>query len=169
VTTNTPHNLTSLDTSPPNPTLARVDAVTAPFQGETLARPRQGPQTAAQVDLSCLPLDELLILRDRIDELMPARTLAEMDLEKELVIQYQAVKALNTRVSAAEDVPVNQLAQVANSISSVLDRLGKMQATMYSHERFKQIELALVRLLKTRPTEEVEAFFREYEELTRGL
>lgn len=145
--------------------LEDIQSLPTPFVGETLAIPKPKEEKS----LDDMDVDELLELRQQIEDRLPAKRLSDMDLEQELVLQYQAVKALQARVNEAEDIPANQLAQVANTISSSLDKLTKMQAGLYSHERFKQLEYILIRQLKAWPTEQVEQFFKEYEELTKDL
>ncbi len=109
-----------------------------------------------------LGIEELLRQRAAIDALLPAVKLADLDLEKEVVIQYQQAKALLQSVMSS-DAPANQKAQVANSCASVLDQLIKMQARLYSAERVKAIEAALIKTLKCLPKETQEAFFVQYE------
>jgi len=86
---------------------------------------RKGPAKQAQA-LESMSLQSLLELRARIDEALPATALKDLDLEQELVIQYQTLKALQKRVLDDDEVPANQRAQVANSVGATLQNLGKM-------------------------------------------
>ena len=112
-----------------------------------------------------MPVDALLELRAKIDEHLPATALKDMNLETELVVQFQTVKALQSRVLEDDETPANQQAQVANSCASTLQQLAKMQGEQYTAERFKQIENLLVRLLNSWPDDMTKDFFRQYEAL----
>lgn len=117
------------------------------------------------VDLAPFQLDDLLALRSQIDARLPARALADLDLEEELVIQFQQTKGLLNRVMIDENVPANQKAQVINSCASVLGQITKMQTELYSAERVKALEAALIKALLTLPEATQLAFFIEYERL----
>lgn len=117
-----------------------------------------------QIDLSGLEADQLLELRARVDSLLPVRSLKDLDLAQELVLQVQALQALQTRVmSDVGETPVNQIAQVANSLSSALGNLIKVQSDVYTSERLKTIESVLIEAVKTLPNDAQEVFFGEYE------
>lgn len=116
-----------------------------------------------KLDLSRFKIDDLLHLRSRIDAALPAAKLSDIDLEHELVVQYQFVRQLQASVIANENVPVNQRAQLANACTATLDQLTKMQTAHYTAERFKAIENALIKMLRTLPEEQVNAFLVEYE------
>lgn len=116
------------------------------------------------LDARPLPFDINALLRARaeIDARLPASKLADLDLETEVVLQYQQTKQLLLDVLGGSS-PANQKAQVANSCASILDQLIKMQARLYSAERLKAIEAALIKTLKTLPQDTQEAFFVQYE------
>lgn len=110
-------------------------------------------------------IESLLEMRQRINDLLPATALKDLDLEKELVLQFLTLKNLQAKVLEDEHVPANQRAQVANSVGTTLQNLAKMQVDHYSSERFKKIEMMLINLLNTFPTELTESFFAQYERL----
>lgn len=117
------------------------------------------------VDVSKLDLNGLLSLRMRIDAQLPARALADVNLEEELVIQFTQVKTLLDTVITDDDIPANQKAQVANSCSSLLGQLTQMQSKLYDAERVKALEAALIKALLTLPEATQKSFFAEYERL----
>lgn len=119
--------------------------------------------TAVPDELGKLDLNELLALRERIDEHLPPRALSEVDLQEELLLQYARTKALYDDVVGTSNVPANQRAQVANSCSSILEQLIKMQGRLYNAERVKAMESVLIKTLKEFPTELQETFFTRYE------
>lgn len=134
------------------------------FNTEKLADPSIKPVTT-DVSLNGLDINDLLELRARIDALLPPKRLDEMDLEAEILTQYHQAKALLGKVLGDAGVPTNQKAQVANSCTTILDQLLKMQTKLYSAERIKSIEQALIKAVRTLPAETQEQFFTEYQRI----
>lgn len=135
------------------------------FGGDTLAAPK--PDLQNTLDIDDLDLSGLLELRERIDQRLPAKNLVDMDLEEELVIQLQSVKALQQRVSDNANVPANQKAQIASTCATILAQLTKLQANTYDSERFKQIEQLLITHLNAKGDDFATAFIDEYEAALR--
>ena len=119
--------------------------------------------------LDAYTLQELLDLRARIERRLPARSLKDINLERELVLQVMALQQLQNSVIDDEDTPANQKAQVANSLSAALVNLVKLQGDVHSSERMKRIESILIDTLKDLPVEAVEAFLANYEQALEGL
>lgn len=116
-------------------------------------------------DIQDWNVEELLNLRAEIDRLLPSTKLKEMDLEKELVLQYHKVVALQTRVLGDDRTPANQLAQVSNAVAGTLQQLVTMQAKFHTSERFKKMESLMIHYMKKLPLDVAEAFLDEYEKL----
>lgn len=116
-----------------------------------------------QVNIDEMPLDELLELRARIDQKLPARQLKDINLEQELVLQLLATQELQRKALNAEDTPANQLAQVSNAVQAALQNLVKLQAEIHKTERIKQLELILIEVIKDLPFEAQNAFLEAYE------
>lgn len=114
-------------------------------------------------DIKDWTLDELLSLRSEIETLLPATKLKEMDLEKEMVLQYHKLQGLQTRVLEDDRTPANQLAQIANSVTASLNQLVVMQTKHHTSERLKEIESRLIKALEKVPTNYLEEFFSWYE------
>lgn len=131
--------------------------------------PSQVPVRAAthvstgETVLSHLTEEQLLDLRARVDERLPARRLKDVNLEVELVRQLSAVHRLQTEVMADENTPANQKAQCAGQVANVLAVLSKLQVEVYSSERLKKIEAVLVETVNLMPPATQEFFFAEYE------
>lgn len=129
--------------------------------GKALGR---GQGVIPTVALEALSLAELLELRASIDALLPPRKLSDLDIEEELLLQFARTKALYDRIADDVATPANQRAQVANSVTTIMDQLIKMQARLYSAERVKAIEQALIRVLRELGDEKLLArFFEVYE------
>lgn len=118
--------------------------------------------------LEHMDVGELLALRAEIDGRLPATALKDMNLEDELVRQFLQVKALQSQVMGNDEVPANQLAQVAGQVTSTLQALVKMQDQHQTAERFKEIEGLVIKYMKKLPLEVAEAFLNEYEGLNEG-
>lgn len=109
-------------------------------------------------------IEELLNLRAEIDKLLPSTKLKDMDLEKELILQYHRVLALQTRVLEDTNTPANQMAQVSNAVAGTLQNLVSMQSKFHTSERFKELESRLIKTLNKLPQEHVDEFFKWYEQ-----
>lgn len=121
------------------------------------------------IDLNKFSEAELLILRHEIDSRLPITKLSDMNLERELTLQFRVAQTLQARVVEDDDIPANQKAQVMNSVATTLQSLVKMQAEYYTPERLKKIESALVVCLNGWPVEQTEEFFKQYERMLEGV
>lgn len=117
-------------------------------------------------DIKDWDVEELLNLRSEIEALLPSTKLKDMDLEKELVLQYHKLQSLQTRALEDDRTPANQLAQVANSVTTTLNQLVAMQTKHHTSERFKEIENLMIKYMKKLPLEVAEAFLDDYENIS---
>ena len=128
------------------------------------------PSNSIPTISSNMSVEQLLIARQQIDAQLPTTTLNQLDLSHELVIQLQQVKLLQSQAMEDEDTPVNQRAQAANSVASVLVSLAKLQNETYNSERLKKIEMVLLEAIQDLPEDQQERFLQRYEEmLTEGV
>lgn len=130
---------------------------------QALGKQKEAVAPAALAPYSGMSVSELLEQRAAIDALLPARSLAEVDIEEEVLLQFARTKALYDAISSDKEVPANQRAQVANSCTAILDQLIKMQARIYGAERIKAIESALIRTLRAFDEAVQARFFELYE------
>lgn len=120
------------------------------------------PKKLVTPHLAGLGQAELLSLRDQIDDLLTETHLKEVNLSKELLLQLKKAKILQKNTEDDEDVPANQRAQVQNSLGTILLNLAKHQQVTYSSERFKRLETATIKCVKTLPKAQQESFFETY-------
>ena len=134
---------------------------TAPLGTKPSATP---PEEQGFTDraLDAYTLQELLDLRARIERRLPARSLKDLDLERELVLQVMALQELQNKVIDDDDTPANQKAQVANSLSAALTTLVKLQSEVQSTERRKLQEAVLISALNALPEETASQFLESY-------
>ena len=110
---------------------------------------------------------ELRKLRTMIDELLPEQTVKGLNLEDELLQQYNKTKQLMDDCIEDSEVPPNQKAQVANSVVSTLGALVKLQEDLRIAQTMKLMEATFIEVIKTLPQEVKDAFFEEYEDKAR--
>ncbi len=92
-------------------------------------------------------------------------SLAELNIERELVEQYAKTKELMDEVLFDDETPANQKAQVANSVVTTLGQILKLQEEIQRGETLKLMEQVLIEVLKTLPQTSQDEFFAEYERL----
>lgn len=132
-----------------------------PSRGDRIASGElQGRPT--KQNWAILSVAELIRFRDEITKALPPIELSKINLEEEVLMQFHALRELQNTVMEDEEVPVNQRAQVANTVGATLKTLGDQQIALYSSERFKQIENALIRQLDKLPEELAAAFLDDY-------
>lgn len=118
------------------------------------------PEIFAELDN--LSVEDLLNLRSEIETRLPSTKLKDMDLEKELVLQYHKMVQVQARVAEDARTPANQLAQVGNSVAATLQQLVTMQTKHHTSERLKEIEARLIKALNKVPAEYLREFFDWY-------
>ena len=123
-----------------------------------------GPSTErAPFVWSALPVSLLVKYRDEIIKHLPPTELDKFNMEQELLLQYHCIRELQNDVISDDTIPVNQRAQVANAVASVLNKIAELQVEVYTSERFKNIENLLVRTLSKLPEELAAEFLDQYE------
>lgn len=113
----------------------------------------------SKFDIETMSQSELLSLHAKIEGKLTGIRLSDVNLERETLIQLQHAKMLQETAKDAKDVPVNQLAQVQNSLASILTTLARMQVELHSSETIKRWKAAIIRVVKEQPKEFQTAFF----------
>lgn len=142
-------------TSPDHP----LSPESAPFSSGLRDFSLEKSENTSKFDLNTMDQSELLDLHSKVEEKLTGIRLSEVNLEKETLLQFQRAKALQIKANGATDVPVNQLAQVQNSIKGILESLSKMQQELHDSESIKRWKAALIRVLRAQPKEFQDAFF----------
>lgn len=88
-----------------------------------------------------------------------AQSLSELDLDQELLQQYKDAKQLFKDIELDDETPMNQKAQIMNSITAILTKIVENQTALYDSERVKLIESILIDVLKQYP--DINAEFME--------
>lgn len=117
------------------------------------------------VDLDCFTLHDLLKLKGDIERRLPARSIKDINLSQELVLQFLAAQELQNEVLRDAKTAANQKAQVANSVAAILGQIAKLQQEIYTTERLKTIEAKLIEAINSLPNAVQEQFFEVYEAL----
>lgn len=121
-----------------------------------------------EMDLESMSQDDLLALRAKIDSMLKGIHLNDLDLPKELMVQYALAKKLQEATLEGNDAPANQKAQVTNTCVNLLNTITKMQTEVFNSQRAKEMEMVLIKVLKTLPQEAQDAFFAEFEKESRA-
>lgn len=124
----------------------------------------QPEENAALVPLDNMSTDQLLDLHAKIEQKIGGLQLGEVNLVKETLLQVHRAKALQEAASTDKSVPMNQRAQVQNSLGNMLTQLAKIQMSLYSSERIKRIQSACVKVVKQLPKKQQDLFFDLLEE-----
>lgn len=93
----------------------------------------------------------------------PLTELKQLNLDNELLQNYQSAKEYLEHIRFDESTQPNQVAQVMNTINSILKEIVKMQTELYDAERVKKIESAIIATMKNQPEDVQRQFFEEYE------
>lgn len=99
---------------------------------------------------------------------LPPVDLATLDLNQELADNLTAARQLRLDI-AHDGTPVNQKAQVMNTITMILTNLVKLQTDLYNSQRQKELEGILIETMQQMPEEVQEVFFKLYTKNTNGL
>ena len=95
-------------------------------------------------------------------------SLKSLNLDSELYAAYARAKNYLAIVQADEEIPPNQVAQVMNTLTAILDKIVKMQTDLYNAERVKKLEAAMIQAIKLAPPESQQVFLEQYETLLKG-
>ena len=104
-------------------------------------------------DIRGLTMAELVSLRLKIDAALGDVNLGDIDLSMELILQYRMTKMLFVSSMDEEEIALNQRVQAANSCSTILAQLAKLQVEVYDTDRLKKLEGAIYDTFKTLDSE----------------
>lgn len=94
---------------------------------------------------------------------VPPKSLADLNLEDELLQQLNSTKSFLAGVMTNEDIAPNQIAQVMNTLASITKQIISMQEALHNQESIKKMEAAMIFALKQAPTDVQDAFLLAYE------
>lgn len=115
---------------------------------------------SSKTDLNSMDQSELLALRDEIDAKITGTSLSEINLAKEALLQLQKAKQLQVDAELdKKSIPMNQRAQVQNSIKGIISDLAGIQMKLYDSEYVKRLKAAVVKVVRTLPKEQQTQFF----------
>jgi len=111
------------------------------------------------IDLDAYSEAEKIALFNRLQSLLPV-AIGELNLETEIILQLHLAKAMQSEAKTSS-APLNQKAQVANTITAILRQLVDMQAILNTTETIKKIERILLETLEKFPKLQ-ESFLKLY-------
>lgn len=92
-------------------------------------------------------------------------TLKSLNLDTELFERYTEAKDFLADVMNRPDTAANQIAQVMNTITSILKDIAKLQTDLYNAERLKKLEYCIIEAIKVADPATQSVFFARYAEL----
>lgn len=98
-------------------------------------------------DLFKLNEDQLMDLRHAIDMKLNI-SIGQLNLIEELGLQYRQGKMMLKKATDSTSMEPHQQAQIFNSTSAQLEKIVKMRGEIYSQERLKRFEGAVLKILK---------------------
>lgn len=111
-----------------------------------------------------LSLTELMNLRNQIDQTLGTE-IKDFNLGEEMGLLYRQAQELLSKVLEDNTTPPNQKAQVFNAVKAQIDRIVALREKIYSQERFKIFEGALIKIIKMAGNEDKQKeFIRLYGE-----
>lgn len=125
---------------------------------------REGSTSAPFLWDKCSPA-ELIQWYQEIREHLPPTSLSKMNMEEELLLQFHTLNMLQTEVINNTASEVREKVQVANAVTTSISKVMALQVELYSSERFKAVELLLIRVLKDLPEESAAKFIEGYEKI----
>lgn len=124
----------------------------------------QPDEAAPAPGIDTMTREQLLELHTKIEQKIGGLALTEINLVKETLLQIHRAKALQEAASNAKDAPLNQKAQVQNSLGTMIKDLIKVQVALFNSERIKRIQGAVIKVVKTLPKPQQDRFFELLEE-----
>lgn len=95
-------------------------------------------------------------------------SLKNLDWDAQLYINYARAANYLEQVREDEGIPPNQVAQLMNTLTAILKEIVRLQTELYSAERVKKLEAAMIEAIKLAPVESQNSFFDAYEEILKG-
>lgn len=108
--------------------------------------PRQVPKEVLAI-VDTLSQEQMMNLRHHLDMELQIE-INQLNLTEELGLQYRQGKILLNKTQEDSSVPANQKAQVFNSVQAQLDKIVKLRSQVFSQERLKRFEGALLKVLE---------------------
>jgi hypothetical protein len=101
---------------------------------------------------------------------LPPTELVDINVEEELLLQFAVMREFQSDIITDGDTAANQRAQVGSAVSKLILDIADRQREVYSSERVKRLETALIRTCRDHMPEEACAQFLEaYERIAREM
>ena len=129
------------------------------------------PSGSSTFQWAHMPQETLLRYKLEIESCLPSTKLRDVDVEAELVTQLRLAQRLQAKVMDldGDDVPLNQIVQAVNSVSSIIERLARLQIDLIDAENLKRMEAAFVKAVEGLPDNAIEDFFVRYDKIAKEI
>lgn len=106
---------------------------------------------------------ELVRHMSELRKYLPPLKLEEVNVEEQMLLQLAILGELQGSVIGDENISVQHKVQAANAVSKAIADLADRQHDLYSSERVKRLETALIKAVREHmPEEATEAFLLVY-------
>lgn len=95
-------------------------------------------------------------------------SLSTLNLDSELYIRYTKAKRFLDSIENDTSIAPNQVAQVMNTITTILKEITRLQTELYNAERVKYLEQCMITAIKGAPQSAQDSFFKEYADLLKA-
>lgn len=97
---------------------------------------------------------------------LPPTELKDINVEEELLLQFAVMREFQTSIISSDKIQANQRAQVGSAVSKLILDITDRQSEVYSSERVKRLETALIRACRDHmPEAACEQFIKAYERI----
>lgn len=132
---------------------------------ELLGLPAIGLRKPAEDQLATNKLDDREFADvDEQDDLSGMGNFESINLVGETVRLFRQTRKLLSKVLSDTKTPVNQQAQVANTLGTLLKGLSTQQTDLYNAERLKRLEAVVIQIVREVLPQQQDEFMRRYEE-----
>lgn len=97
-----------------------------------------------------------------INVISESGTLNDLNIDNELYESYAKAKNYLATLQFSDNVAPNHIAQVFNTINTILREIVKMRTDLYNAERVKKLEFAMIETMKKAPKDLQDVFLEEY-------
>jgi len=113
---------------------------------------------------------ELLRHKSELERCLPPRQLVDINVEEQLMLQYAVMREFQESIISDNETAANQRAQVGSAVSKLILDIADRQKEVYSSERVKRLETALIRACRDHmPEEACKQFLEAYERIAREM
>lgn len=102
---------------------------------------------------------------DRLRDVQAPRSLNDINLDQELALHYHTTVTFLENLDE-ESTPANQIAQVRNTVSAILEKIAKIKTDLYNARNYQLLEQAFIECMSEAPKEIQEKVMQRFAMIT---